>query len=411
SRTEDAAGDVVSFSPTEDMMDPASDPRLHAPLRAVIRFGKGGERRVPVTLGARLSEVGTLEAWAESKVSEHRWRLQFQLRKGTETTESNSALSAVRSTAIISPEAQANAEALIEAVFGKESSGIPPEQLPSRLEQALGLGRLSWPIATIRAFADRLLALSEGRRKNAAHEARWLNLTGFCLRPGFGYPGDDFRIEQARRIYASGLIFGNQVQNEVDWWIFCGRIAAGLNRNQQGDIYQRLSPILLPKSKRQMRVNQSLIREMWRTAASLELLPQQTKAQLGDSILSLVKRGEMVEAGVWCLSRLGARKLFNAPINLVVTPAVASRWLEAMLRLSHTPSLLEAAVRIAQQTGDAARDLSPATLATVRRACEASPQAASLLRELSGEADPAATSRAFGEELPAGLVLVESPVA
>jgi molecular chaperone DnaK (HSP70) len=109
SRTEDAAGDVVSFSPTQDMMDPASDPRLHAPLRAVIRFGKGGERRVPVTLGARLSEVGTLEAWAESKVSEHRWRLQFQLRKGTETTESNSALSAVRSTAIISPEAQANA--------------------------------------------------------------------------------------------------------------------------------------------------------------------------------------------------------------------------------------------------------------------------------------------------------------
>ena len=63
------------------MLDPASDPRLHAPLRAVIRFGKGGERLIPVTLGARLSEVGTLETWAESKVSEHRWRLQFQLRK------------------------------------------------------------------------------------------------------------------------------------------------------------------------------------------------------------------------------------------------------------------------------------------------------------------------------------------
>ncbi len=63
------------------MLDPASDPRLHAPFRAVIRFGKGGERRMPVTLGARLNEVGTLEAWAESKVSEHRWRLQFQLRK------------------------------------------------------------------------------------------------------------------------------------------------------------------------------------------------------------------------------------------------------------------------------------------------------------------------------------------
>ena len=58
-----------------------ADPRLHMPLQAVIRFGKGGERNVPVTLGARLSEVGTLETWAESKISDHRWRLQFQLRK------------------------------------------------------------------------------------------------------------------------------------------------------------------------------------------------------------------------------------------------------------------------------------------------------------------------------------------
>ncbi len=275
------------------MLDPASDPRLHAPLRAVIRFGKGGERRVPVTLGARLSEVGTLETWAESKISEHRWQLQFQLRKAAESSENMPLAAGVRSTAVISAEAQAHAEALIEQVFGKSASGFPPEQLPARLEQALALGRMSWPLPTIRALADKLLEHSDGRRKNAHHEARWLNLTGFCLRPGFGFPGDDFRIEQARRVYASGLTFGNQVQCEIDWWIFCGRIAGGLNRNQQADIFQRLSPILLPKQKRKQRMNQSLYREMWRTAASLELLPQQTKVQLGDALLELTKRGEM----------------------------------------------------------------------------------------------------------------------
>jgi len=406
SRTDDPAGAVVSLTPSEDMLDPASDPRLHAPLRAVIRFGKGGERRVPVTLGARLSEVGTLEAWAESKISEHRWRLQFQLRKTSDTPEPSAAVAAVRSSAVISAEAQAAAEALIEQVFGKERDGIPPEQLPSRLEQSLGLGRMSWPLPTIRAFADKLLALSDGRRKNAPHEARWLNLTGFCLRPGFGFPGDDYRIEQARRIYAGGLTFGNQVQCEIDWWIFCGRIAGGLNRNQQGDIFQRLSPVLLPKQKRKQRINPSLYREMWRTAASLELLPQQTKVQLGDALLGMAKQGEMVESVVWCLSRLGARKLFSGPINLVVSPSVASRWVETLLRLPNTPALLEAVVHIAQQTGDTARDLPPATLELVRRACEGSPSSASLLRELSGEsADLAASSRVFGEELPAGLVL------
>jgi hypothetical protein len=412
SRTEDPAGAVVSLERSENMSDPASDPRLHAPLRAVLRFGKGGERRVPVTLGARLSEVGTLEAWAESKISEHRWRLHFQLRKTADPAPvAAPALAAVRSTAVVSSEALAQAEALIDGVFGKTASALPPEQLPARLEQVFGLGRLSWPLGTIRTLADKLLALSDGRRKNPPHEVRWLNLTGFCLRPGFGYPGDELRIDQARRIYASGLTFGNQVQNEIDWWIFCGRIAAGLNRNQQGDIYQRLSPILLPKGKRKTRTNPSLFREMWRTAASLELLPNQTKAQMGEAVVELLKTGQMIEAAVWCLSRLGARKLFNAPINLVVAPAVVNRWIESLLRLPRTPSVLEALVRVGQQTGDTARDLSPAVLDSIRRALESSPQAASLLRELAGETDAAASSRTFGEELPAGLVLVEAPVA
>ncbi|HEY6990953.1 MAG TPA: molecular chaperone DnaK, partial [Bryobacteraceae bacterium] len=336
------------------------------------------------------------------KISEHRWRLQFQLRKAAADAL------AVRPGAVISSESQAQAEELIAQVFGRGTS-LPPEQLPARLEQILGVGRLSWPLTTVRAFADKLLSVADGRRKNPPHEVRWLNLTGFCLRPGFGFPGDDFRIEQARRIYAGGLTFGNQVQCEIDWWIFCGRIAGGLNRNQQADIFQRLSPTLLPKQKNKRRINQSLYREMWRTASSLELLPQQTKTQLGEALLEIVKRGEMLDAAVWCLSRLGARKLFSGPINLVLPPATAARWLEALLRLPHTPALLEAVVQIARQTGDTARDLPPASIESARRACEANAPAAELLRELAGEADDLATSgRVFGEELPAGLVLANA---
>ena len=156
-------------------------------------------------------------------------------------------------------------------------------------------------------------------------------------------------------------------------------------------------------------MNQSLYREMWRTAASLELLPQQTKVQLGDALLDSLKRGEMVESSVWCLSRLGARKLFSGPINLVVSPGIASRWIESMLRLPHTPALLETVVHIAERTGDVARDLSPATLEAVRRAAEASSRAAEFLRQLAGEESGAeSSSRVFGEDLPAGFVLAES---
>ena len=91
-------------------------------------------------------------------------------------------------------------------VFGAyRKSPISPEELPAKLEQTLGLGRNSWPLGTIRQLADWLARMR--RRPQAAspaHEVRWLNLCGFCLRPGFGFPGDDFRIEQARRIYAAG---------------------------------------------------------------------------------------------------------------------------------------------------------------------------------------------------------------
>ena len=114
----------------------------------------------------------------------------------------------------------------------------------------------------------------------------------------------------------------------------------------------------------------------------------------------------MLDAGTWCLSRLGARKLFSGPINLVVSPAVAARWIEGLLRLAHTPALLEAVVLMAQHTGDTARDMPPATLDKVRSAVEASPRSTELSRQLSGaEQDLAGSSRVFGEELPAGLVL------
>ena len=382
-RTEDKAGDVVEFASTEDL-------HLHAPLHAVLRFGKAGERMIPVKLGAKLTEVGTLEIWADSKISEHRWRLQFQLRKAALTDAPS------RPAAVISDEALAAAEALIPAVF--QDASLEPEQLPGRLEQALGLGRNSWPLSAIRKFADRMLELAEGRKRSAAHELRWLNLCGFCLRPGFGFPGDDFRVEQARRIYASGLTFGNHVQNEIEWWIFWGRVAGGLNKNQQTDVFQRLSPTLLPRGGKSQRVNQSLLREMWRSAASLELLPAQTRTQLGDELILRISKNDFVDTSLWCLARLGARQLFYGPINQVLPANTASRWIEALLKNAKAQETITA---MARRTGDSTRDLPPTTLDLVRRAFP------DVDLDAAPRHDLAAMGRIFGEELPSGLLFHE----
>jgi hypothetical protein len=283
------------------------------------------------------------------------------------------------------------------------SGSIAPEELPARLEAALGLGRNSWPVDVARRLADVFLETMEQRKRSAAYEVRWLNLGGFCLRPGFGYIGDEYRIEQVRRIYAGGPQFANQVQNEIDWWIFWGRLAGGLNRNQQVDMVQRLLPFLIPKpGKKPQRLNNSLQREMWRTAASLELIPASNRVQLGDALLKQGRESGFNDTVLWCVSRLGARQLFYGPANQVVSPAVATRWIEALPAM---PKSADALVSLARRTGDPVRDVTPTTFAAVR-AIVTEPQ---LAAQLEGEAerDERALGRIFGEALPSGLVLAE----
>jgi molecular chaperone DnaK (HSP70) len=396
-RTEDKLGEVVEFDAADSSL------HTHAPLHAVIRFGKKAEERlIPVKLGARLTEIGTLETWCESKISDNRWRLEFALRKqAAQPTER-------RAAAVVSEQALKSALELIEAVFSPGAkSPVAPEELPAKLEQTMGLGRMSWPVAAIRQMADAFLTSVDGRKKSPAYEARWLNLCGFCLRPGFGYPGDDFRVEQTRRIHAAGLTYGNQTQCEIDWWIFWGRVAGGLNRNQQSDIYQRMAGSLLPRgNKKPPRVNSALLREMWRTASSLELLPLGTKTELGDALIKRVRAGDFKDSELWCLARLGARRLFYGPINLVVPPATSTRWAEVLLRV---PNAAEALAAIGRQTGDPTRDLPMVTRDAIRAKVQAAAHAERLLQVFEGEEEDESTlGRIFGEELPSGLVLAES---
>ncbi|MDR3700793.1 MAG: hsp70 family protein [Candidatus Sulfopaludibacter sp.] len=395
-RTGDKLGDVLEFAADD------SELHSHAPLHAVIRFGKKAEERlIPVKLGARLTEIGTLDSWCESKISDNRWRLEFELRK-----QAASAPAERKAAAVVSEQALQASLDLVAQVFSVTAkSPVAPEELPARLEQTMGLGRNSWPLAAIRQLADAFLTAADGRKKSPAYEVRWLNLCGFCLRPGFGFPGDDFRIEQARRIYSGGLTYGNQTQNEVDWWIFWGRLAGGLNRNQQTDIYQRISGALLPRgAKKPQRINASLHREMWRTACSLELLPIGTKTELGEALVKRVKAGDFKESELWCLSRLGARQLFYGPMNLVVPPATATRWAESLMNVAAAGDALAS---MGRRTEDPTRDLPAATRENIRRKLQTMTHAGRYLALFEGEEeDDRALGRIFGEDLPSGLVLV-----
>src|SRR5262247_4115407 len=137
----DAHGAVVTLN--ED------DVHRHAPLITTLRYGKKSRQvELAVRLTMSFTEVGTLELWCESINSDHRWRLQFQLRGAQPEIEREEEDAATEeSQTLISEEALARAERLIRAVFvapadapnlKEEDEAVTPQNLVSRIEAVFG---------------------------------------------------------------------------------------------------------------------------------------------------------------------------------------------------------------------------------------------------------------------------------
>ena len=170
--------------------------------------------------------------------------------------------------------------------------------MPAKLEQTIGLGReFAGRFPPFARLADAFLAAADGRKKSPAYEVRWLNLCGFCLRPGFGFPGDDFRIEQARRVYAGRPALrqpGAERNRLVDLLGPRGRRPEPQPADRHFPAALAVAAAARPARSRSASILR-LLREMWRAAASLELLPIGTKTELGDALVARVKAGDCKE--------------------------------------------------------------------------------------------------------------------
>jgi hypothetical protein len=293
---------------------------------------------------------------------------------------------------------------LLAEVFGPGSSTTTPEALTAELENILGHGKHAWPLATIRALSDTLLQLSAGRGKGAPYEVRWLNLTGLCARPGFGSALDEWRVSELRKIYAAGLAFPRETQNQVEWLVLWQRVGAGFSGGQQRELAQRVSG-QLGLGQRKARVNPQIEREGWRLLASLERLDGGQRAKLGDELLPRIAREPRNASWLWALGRFGARQPLYGPLNGVVAPVVAERWIQALLQVKEITADVAAAVaQIGARTDDPARDVSePVTQAAAERVTAAGwePAAERLTRVVATTGIEA--GRVFGETLPEGL--------
>jgi hypothetical protein len=399
----DRAGDILSLQPGDDSSE-------HAPLITVLRYGrKSRQVELPVRLSVAFTEVGILEVWCQSQVSDHVWRLHFQVRGEPDAEEDEPEQSSTPANAVVPDERVTAAEGAIRSVFEVVDGAITAETLVAHLEQTIGFGKTAWPLAVMRRFTDVLIGVAADRRTSPSREARWLNLFGFCFRPGFGAAKDPWRIGEARKIYAAGLAFPAAVQNRVEWLVLWQRVAGGFSTGQQRELAQRVAAELGLAGKRAAWLNRQVERESWRLLASLERLDAARRVTIGDELVRRVRRDADNVSLLWAIGRLAARAPLYGPLSSIVPPQDAGRWLDALLSITKiTPELAAAIVQIAARVGDPLRDLDQEQLARARTRLREGGIDGDALRPL--EEVVAATStfdadRVFGEPLPDGLRL------
>ncbi len=415
-RLGDRAGDLVEPRPGEMAALP--------PLSAVLRFGRKLEsRRIPVRLHAESTEVGTLDLSLVSRLSEHRWRLSFDLRarEGEVVAESESdddgaaaagGGSRDRAEALADTASLEAAKTALRGVFTGEAD---PVGLVRELEMHLGGGRDGWGITTVRALFDLLFEFESSRSRMALLEARWLNLAGFLLRPGYGEERDTFRIERLWKLYATGLAHPSAAQVRSEWWGLWRRVAGGLGRAEQQVMAQELRPTLLGKTRSKGRsprwkAGPHEAREMWLVIAALERLPQALRQEFFDCLAPrLLKPGRASDAEVTAWGRLAARQLVAGPADVVLSPAIVAPWVEKLLAIDwDRPAAYALALASAsRRLGDVAMDL-PAGLrerVATRLAGEAAGRVLARWPLEIAPFDSALRALVLAESLPVGLHL------
>ncbi|MBU2488229.1 MAG: hsp70 family protein [Proteobacteria bacterium] len=394
-RSGDRSGDIIDIDDTLTLLPP---------IRTVIQFGKkAGQTAIPVNLEAHYTELGTLALWCRSRNTDHQWRLSFQLR------DADLALD-VADDQVFEEETVHKARELIRGVYkAGDSAVVAPERLANALADVLETPRGKWPLGLIRRLGEDLLEVTDGRRLSADHEARWLNLTGFCLRPGFGEAIDEHRIKTLWPLFQKGPAFGKNPQVRMEWWVLWRRVAGGLSAGHQRQVLQELSSMLRPKKSVTTKIPAHESVEMWMLLANLERLSVKDKTVFGRHLLKELNPKKSPAQLLWSLSRLGARGLLYGPLDRVIPAQEAQEWVSRVMKSDwkNAKPAAQAVAHMARRTGDRKRDLEDVFLNRVADWLSTWDFATEWKRMVSEviPMDRRDEDAMFGEALPSGIIL------
>ena len=382
-----------------------------------------------VQLGVTLTDLGTLKlqciAVADAMTNQdsaihrtisnnpqQRWDVEFQIRKqGLITTQANAELP---------PQINAAIE-LIQVVFGTKSKLISPNavrNLRSDLEKLLG-DRSKWDSSLLRALFTALWEGHKYRRRSEHHERVWLSLTGFCLRPGFGHPLDDWRVAQLWSLYPQSIQFTNEIQNWSEWWTLWRRIAGGLDATAQERVFADISNFINPASSKQPTVakqaKQRSYDDMVRLAAVLERLPVAKKVELGQWLIKRLEKANESQQTWWAVGRVGARIPFYGSSHHVIPITTIEKWLDLLLiqdwKINRQTAF--AAMLLSRKSGDRVRDINEQRRMTIIDKLKISKMPYAWLEMVKQykELDEKDEAQFYGEALPPGLKLIHTDTA
>ncbi len=395
-------GELVELDLEEERFQPLP------PLVAALDAGNENSE-VEVSLVTRLTEVGTLDIQCRSVADpDQRWQVEFQLRRDLQQQHPASSL----------PPKFNEAVAALEAVYGaadknKAADKNAVKQLRQRLEKLFG-ERKDWDTALARALFDALWERRKKRRRSQAHERVWFNLAGFCLRPGFGYPADEWRIQQAWTLYQQGLQFDKENQSWAEWWTFWRRAAGGLDETAQKKLYKDIGKFINPASARNLKIKTEIknksYEDMVRLAASLESLPVETKTELANWFAKRLEKASETQTSWWALGRIASREPFHSGVDTVIPPEKIEKWCKLILDQDwkKNSNAAFAAVMIARKTGDRARDVPDSLRSTILEKLRAAkaPELWQIMVDQKLALDDQESKLVFGEALPVGLKLL-----
>ncbi len=363
-----------------------------------------------VQLAVTQTEIGTLKiecVAVENK--DQRWNVEFQIRKkrGGLTTSVEATLPAQFDSAVEK----------MQTIFGSKSKHVEPnaiKNLRADLEKQLGMARSEWETPLLRALFTALLESARYNRRSEHHERVWLSLVGFCLRPGFGYPLDDWRVEQLWKQYPQGIQFVNETQNWTEWWTLWRRIAGGLSIEAQEQIFTDISKYLNPAAARQPGVAKQIktrgYDDIVRLAAVMERLPVDKKIQLGDWLLKRLQKASEPSQTWWAVGRIGARLPFHGSRHNIIPAEIVSVWLQQILAEDWKKNLHAAfaATLIARMSGDRDQDIEDTLREQIVAKLKLSKAPVSWIEmvEHFKELDEREEKQMFGEALPPGLKLI-----